>query len=224
MKKNNTFLFLAMLFCSIISAQDQEVIWSEDFSSYPNLFGIEGSSSGTVNIGGYDPTTFTKWQIKDKGANLVNFADYAAVFSNKLYTDKHLRAQDTDSGIDWITENIDISNFSDVAVSFYAEELGNHEDSEISGGDWYDVYYSFDNGANYTLLPSWKNLGNATHTLTGNTAHGANCNMDKDFGSTKVFFTIPDTQDNLKLKITLKNGSSSENFILDDVLITGVDN
>ncbi len=223
MKKDYIFLLLTSLLFANANAQTQEVIWSEDFNSYPNLFGIEGSASGAVNIGGYDPATFTKWQLEDNGANLVNFSDYTAVFSSSSYNDKHLRAQDTDSGVDWITENIDISNYEDVSVSMYIGEIGDHEDSEVSGGDWFDVYYSFDNGATYTLLPNWNNLGNASHTLTGDTAHGTSCTVDSDFGNTKIFFNIPDAEDNLRLKITLKNGSTTENFILDDVLVTGID-
>jgi hypothetical protein len=224
MKKEYNFLLVAFFLITFAKAQVREVIWSEDFNNYPHLFGIEGSGSGVVNIGGYDPSTFTKWQLEDNGANLVNFSDYAAVFSSTAYLDKHLRAQDTDSGIDWVTENINISSYDDVAVSMFVAEIGDHEDSEVSGGDWFDVYYSFDDGATYTLLPNWKNLGNASHTLTGDTVHGASCTPDSDFGSTKIFFNIPANQDNLKLKITLKNGSTTENFILDDVLITGVNN
>lgn len=229
-------LYLLLIFClflRVVIAQNPQVIWSEDFSAYNGVFdfsnnisgfGIEGSSSGVVNIGGYDPNTFTKWQLDNNGAALVNFSDYTAVFWSAAYPNNHLRAQDTDTGVDWITENIDVSGYNQVAVSMFIAEVGDHEASSVNGGDWVDVFYSFDNGASYTRLPNWNNLGDAAHTITGDTVHGVGCDADSDFGSTRVYFSIPDTENNLRLKVTLKNGASSENLILDDVLVTGIDN
>lgn len=223
MKKNYTFIFLCFLLSSLAIAQNPEIIWEEDFESYQNLYGIEGSNTGTVNIGGYDPSTFTKWQLDDNSANLENFSDYVAINSTTAYPDKHLRAQDTDTGVDWITENIDISGHNEVAISMFISEVGNHEDSEIPGGDWIDVHYSFDDGASYTRLSNWNNFGNANHTLTGDTSQGAGC-INSDFGNTRVFFTVPNTENTLKLKVTFKNGHVTENFILDDVLVSGINN
>lgn len=222
MKKTITFLTV-LFFSTIVFGQTHELIWEESFNGYQIPTGIEGlndSDSGTnasLNLGDYNES-FTKWTLDSSEADLQNFADYAIVQRTSANLDPHLRIQDSGGdGIHWITENIDLNGYSNIAVSMLIEETGDHEES-----DFIDVFYSVDDGVNYTRIPNWKNHGNDTHTLTGNDSSSTDsCYNDDDFKKQMIYFNVPDSANTVKLKITFKNGSSSENFLLDDVKIYG---
>lgn len=224
------FLIIFLLSFHFSFSQDYETIWKENFDGYQIPSGIEGESDGNsstnkfLNMGDYT-SSFSKWTIDASNASLQNFSDYAAVFRTTAYLDPHFRVQDTHGSevttpegayIDWITEDIDISGHTNVSVSMFIQETGDHESN-----DYIDVSYSTDGGANYTRLQNWNNLGDSDHTLTGDTNYSSSCNSDLDFGSTTVAFKIADSANTLKIKVTFKNGASSENFILDDVNVFG---
>ncbi|CAL2108268.1 Por_Secre_tail domain-containing protein [Tenacibaculum sp. 190524A02b] len=217
------------------SQQSFKTIWEENFNNYQIPSGIEGESddgaTGTTNkwlyMGDYKES-FTKWTIDASNASLQNFSDYAAVFRTRDYLDPHFRVQDTHGSeiktpegghINWVTETIDISGFTNVSVSMSIDETGDHETS-----DYINVSYSTDNGMNYTLIKNWKGFGSDIHTLQGDTINDEFCNTsdkDGDFKFQKVYFSIPNSSNSLKIKVTFKNGASSENFILDDVKVFG---
>ncbi|MFL0114594.1 T9SS type A sorting domain-containing protein [Tenacibaculum maritimum] len=229
---NKKLLFFTLLLISYSSfGQKFNLIWEENFNGYRIPSGVEGESDGDnttnkpINIGDYTDS-FSKWTIDASNASLQNFSDYAAVFRTNAYFDPHFRVQDThgteitapEGGhINWITESIDVSKHKNVSVNMFIQEIGNHETS-----DYIDVYYSVDNGVNYTRIENWNNLGDANHTLIGNTSISDSCNPDRDFENQTIYFSVPENSTSLKIKVTFRNSSVSENFILDDVRVFGI--
>ncbi len=219
MKKLITLLLLAN--SSFLLAQEKhEIIWKEDFSDYQIPTGIEGENDGDTNtnaiynLGDY-PASVTKWTLDASNADLQNFADYAAVFRNGAHINAHLRVQDTGGdGISWTTETIDVSTHNNTTVSLSLQENGDHETS-----DYVDILYSID-GNDFIRIPNWKNFGNDDHTFTGNSTDADNC-LDADWKHENVYFSIPDDAMSLAIKVTFKNGATSENFYLDDVVVMG---
>ena len=229
--KKITLIFLCLSTLMGFS-QNHSIVWEENFNGYAIPSGVEGISDGSTtnnfaNMGDYDDA-FSKWTINADNASLQNFSDYAAVFRTSGYLDSHFRVQDTHGNeittpeggyVEWVSENIDISNYDSVSVSMYLEETGDHEVS-----DYIDVFFSTDNGSNYEQLNNWNNLGNSDHTLVGDVVTPVGCNQDADFMAGMLYFSISGSPASLKLKVRFKNGATSENFIMDDVRIMGLDN
>ncbi len=229
---NKKLFFLSMLlFFRFSFAQTYTLIWEENFNGYQIPSGIEGENDSDnltnswLYMGDYT-SSFTKWTIDASNASMQNFSDYAAVFRTNAYLEPHFRVQDThgteivtpEGGhINWITENITISGHSNVSVTMTIQEEGDHE-----GSDYIDVYYSVDDGVNYTRINNWNSLGNDDHTFVGDTTFSSDCNSDIDFQEQNIYFAVADNANSLKIKVTFRNGASSENFILDDVKVYGV--
>lgn len=221
MKKKCCSILFAFLAIGTFAQEGYQVIWEENFNGYTIPSGVEGESDGDTNtnvalaLGDYNDS-FTKWRLNYDEASLQNFADYAVVFRNSDNVDAHFRVQDSGGDLHWETENIDVSLFENLSVSFYLGEVGDHETT-----DYVDVYYSVDNGVNYTMLENWKSLGSDEHTITGDTVLSESCNADGDFKNQFIYFNISEEANTLKLKLTFNNNSGSEYFSLDNVRVIG---
>jgi len=175
-------------------------IWYEDFQSYAEGSGIDG----TGNLGDY-PGSVSKWSVADGG--LVNADDYFKTVS--VSGDLRFEAQDVKDPITWTSESIDISLYTDVEFTVDAYEDGDHEDS-----DFLNVEYN--TGSGWTLIQDWQGLGSATETWeAGESGSG-------DAGSSSVSVTQTVSGSSLQLRITVDNNDhSTAQISFDNVIVTG---
>jgi len=100
-----------------------------------------------------------------------------------------------------VSEPINIENKNNIVLSISAFEQGTHETS-----DFLDLAYSVNNGA-YVTLPNWQGKGDSSHTLIDDFTH-ADLNVDIPAGDT------------LTIKVSMRNGASSEYIRFDNVKVT----
>jgi hypothetical protein len=179
---------LIFIWPKVISGQN--TVWSEDFSSYQEDTGIDG----TGNIGDY-PANVTKWSLDVSGCSLSNEYDYIKTDNQRLKT------QDVDGDAIWQSESIDISSFTNgvnFSIKFY-------EYDDMEDDDYIDVYYQLDGGS-FTLITNWNGHGSDEHTLTG------------DFSSDTVVQSIS-LGSSLVIKVVQNCDSGSEELQMDDVFV-----
>ncbi len=189
------WLLLVFAFFSYNSFS-QITVWDEDFTY------ADGTTAGPAG----------KWTSSCGGCLDAN--DWFEVRSNCF------AARDVNDWSVWESELIDISSYPTVDFSLDASESGDHEGAGCGCGtniDYFDVYYSIDGGP-YVLIEDYNNIGAAGHTLSGDTLPGGTYD-DNDFGSQ----TITETGlsgSTLQIKVEMRNTAASENFCLDNVLVT----
>ncbi|WP_347839187.1 GEVED domain-containing protein [uncultured Draconibacterium sp.] len=116
----------------------QTTIWSEDFESYSDNTGIDG----TGNIGDY-PGSVTKWTIDASDCTLSDNGDFLKVNSG------FFQGKDLDGVGIWQSIAIDITSFSNITVAADIwQESGNMEvsdyiyfDYRIDGGLWAEIQH-----------------------------------------------------------------------------------
>lgn len=188
------FTFLGCFFSVWLTAQT--VIWQEDFSTYAN-----GTTTGTAG----------KWTSSCPGCAANDFFEV----QNGAFT-----GNDVNDFATWESQPIDISAYATVEFSLDAIENGDHEGPGCSCGvnvDFFDVYYSTDNGATFTIIEDWNGDGIPGHTLTGDTQNGTF--TDADWGSTTI------TQNGLSgtfliIRVVIRNTAGSEELTLDNVSVS----
>ena len=187
---------LILLAGTLISITLQsQVIWSEDFNSYP-----DGTTAGPAG----------KW-TSVCGACLAG--DYFEVQSGAF------RAGDVNDFSTWETESIDISGCGSVDISLTATENGDHEGLVCACGiniDYFDVSYSVDGGA-FFMIENWNGDGEIGHTLSGDSQGGVF--NDADWGTTVVTATGI-SGSTLVLRVEMRNTAGTEELVLDDVSVT----
>nr|NQU92382.1 hypothetical protein [Bacteroidota bacterium] len=186
----STILLLGLFLGITINSSGQTTIWSEDFSTYVEGTGIDG----TGNIGDY-PAGVTKWTLDVSGCTLDNDEDYIKTDYEKL------KSRDLDGPAVWQSESIDLTAYSTGAtfsIKFY-------EYSSMEPEDYIDVHYQL-NGGDFVLIPNWNGHGSDIHTLID------------DFSKDTVVQSVS-TCNNLVIKVTFNNNSDSEEFQMDDVFL-----
>ena len=122
-------VILALVFGASFDGLGQ--IWEEDFESYSNNSGVQGSGV----IGDY-PGSVSKWSIDATSAALANNNDYLKVISGSF------QGKDVHGVGIWQSEIIDISGFTDISVSADIwRSNGNMEPT-----DSINFYYRIDSG------------------------------------------------------------------------------
>ncbi|MRT94527.1 HYR domain-containing protein [Ancylomarina sp. 16SWW S1-10-2] len=101
-----------------------------------------------------------------------------------------------DNTEEWVTNSIDISNFTDIRVSMDLGSWGN----QLDDNDYLRIYYSVDGGDDVEFLV------NGTHT--------------NDISAQTSCTNIPDG-DELTVKVIMKNNHSNEYYYIDNVIVTG---
>ncbi len=193
------FLLLTILITSISSGQ----IWSEDFSTYTDGTGIDGSVGATVtNIGDY-PAGVSKWTLDATSAALTAATDWAKTSGGTF------SFRDIDGPLQWNSEMIDISSAT-APVSFQLTASNNAGGFETS--DFYDVYYSLDSGP-FVLVSNWNNLGDASHTIIGETG-GVDWSTIEDIQISGL------SGNTLQIRVQAVNNSGAEEFFLDNVIVS----
>ncbi|MEM6721618.1 MAG: T9SS type A sorting domain-containing protein [Bacteroidota bacterium] len=193
----NYFLLIALLISSLSFGQ----IWSEDFESYADGTGVEGSSGGVVvNVGDY-PAGVSQWTIDASNASLTAASDWAKTVSGLF------EFRDLDGDTIWESELINISGATS-AVSFSLEAS---PQGGLESADYFDVYYSVDGGA-FTLIADWNGLGDATHTILGE-------KNGTDWTTTEVISQSGLMGNTLQIRVVAINNAGSEYFRFDNVTV-----
>ncbi len=193
------FLIFTILTTSISSGQ----IWSEDFNTYTDGTGIDGSVGATVtNIGDY-PAGVSKWTLDATAAALTAATDWAKT-NGGLFS-----FRDVDGPLQWNSELIDISSAT-APVSFQLTASNNAGGFETS--DFYDVYYSVDSGP-FVLVSNWNNLGDASHTIIGETG-------GVDWATVEDIQISGLSGNTLQIRVEAINNSGAEEFFLDNVIVS----
>lgn len=143
--KNDNFNYIPLIiliFFLFLSTEmvAQSTIWSEDFSSYTDNSGVDG----TGNVGDY-PGSVSKWTLDVSGGFLNGTGDYLKVSSGRI------RARDVDGVVYWISESIPIDTYTDIGISMDLSEDGRLESSDyirceyrINGAGWTQFFYDND--------------------------------------------------------------------------------
>ena len=154
----------------------------------------ELNNKGAQNAN-FDLSGVTRWSIDISEASLTADSDWFKVNSGMM------EARDVDGQVDWISESINIANKQNVSISLLATEQGTHESN-----DYFDLSYSVD-GAEFIKVINWQGKGDASHSLID------------DFTSSTIVQVIPEGA-NLRIKVSMQNGSGSEYLRLDDIIVT----
>ena len=192
-------ILLSLLICLGIQSVFAQ-LYSEDFSSYTDGTGYEGSSSGPVAIGDYPGGT--NWTIDTTGTKLIGNTDYAKTRSERF------EIRDSDGPIVWTSPAIGISGHTEVDFSVTVGETGDLEASN----DFVLVEYSTDSGSTFTKILDWNGHGNTQYTFIGDHPDDADWQLDTvtQSGLSGTYFI---------LRVTMQNGASSEFIYIDDILL-----
>lgn len=193
----------------VIRCTPATVLFTEDFSSYINNTGVDG----TGNLGDY-PSSVTQWTVDSSNTNISDADDYGKVNSGVF------EIQDTNGPLIWQTQSIDISSYSYADFSIDVSEDGSMEynpsnhisdlDCDSSGtfSDFLDVQYSTDGGTTFTEVPSWNGAGTINHTFVAN------------FSASTV--TVSDiTGSSLVIRVLMQNWATNEFHRIDNIVVTG---
>ncbi|REL27241.1 DNA degradation protein EddB [Thalassotalea euphylliae] len=182
-------VFLAafpMSLATAVSAEQQEV-WLENFND--TALNNKGALFNTI-----DMENVTKWSIDVSNANLENEFDWFKV------TNQQFEGRDIGGDSAWMSEQISISDLTNVSFSLKVSESGTHEPS-----DYVDIFYSLD-GGDFVRVDNWQEQGNSEHTLID------------DFSAVTVSVAVP-SANTLQLKVVMANSSGSEYTRIDDVSV-----
>lgn len=196
-------VFFVLFFQQIVA---QNIIWSEDFSSYAN---------GTNNLLGNDPTV-TKWTTEaydaDDGIILNNTTNYWGVYNGEfrvndiegrfVCTSNGVRGGENDNY--WYSEAIDVSNYNQFSISMKGCSEGNMECASSGYGcgsaDLLEGSYQLDGGA-------WILFFSMCGSSNGDINYG--CVQD---GNARI----------LKLRVRAGTQAKAESYYFDDIKVTEV--
>jgi len=192
------------------------VLFEEDFNSYSNDTGVSGASSSN---GDY-PSGVTKWTLtsfQSFGNNtpnlpgtLLNDEDYALVKSGKL------EFRDTNGALQFESQQINISGYSDILISMEISESGTleyvplHVDDFDCGedeSDYVDIEYSTNGGSTFTEVSNYLSNGTVNHTLAD------------DLLGTVAFSLSGISGTSLVIRVRLQNWADDEYYYLDNILV-----
>ncbi len=192
--KKIVFILIALISTNL--AFGQVTIWEEDFESYANGTGIDG----TGNVGDY-PASVSKWTLDISNANLTNSNDY--IKTTDSYGSQVMTARDTDGypassagDIIWLSEDITISSYTDVALSARFRETGTMESQ-----DYYRIEYNLDS--------------------TGWNVFDTNGEQHDDYGGWDTASHSGLLGNSLQIRVTLNCNAGSEYQNFDDVKVEG---
>lgn len=167
--------FLGSIFILFFAIQNESYaqIWLEDFAL----------PDGTID----DPTPPSIWSRDITGANIVPPRDYFEVRSGAM------AGRDLDGEVIWTSEQIDISAFTNVAISFLLRETGRMEAADYVRG-----YYKIDGGPEVLFAEQTDDIsGGGPITLSVGSLNGSL----------------------LTVIIKVNNDGGNEIFVFDDVTV-----
>ena len=155
-----------------------------------------------ANCTNFTPPSNGQWSVTGDASGLTGGTDFFNVFGGVL------NAQDTDSEICFLSQPIDISTLISADFSVSIAERGDHESD-----DYVDVTLIVDGTP--MLISDWMGLGDATHTLIGDSPD------DDDWISTTVM-SSGITGSILEIQICVLNNAGSEDIDIDDIMVSGL--
>lgn len=174
------------------------IIWLEDFSSYTNETGIATQAGAIINKGDYN-SSFTKWSINSTGVNAGNtiLGGVNNIINTNIYYPT-FNVANTGGNLEWESEVIDVSAYTQTHLSVILEQEGN-----LSENEYIDVYWKVVNVGNYILIDDAK----AGHTVVGTS--GEEC-----WKIQKIFKDLTTTGTNRKVQIKVVFKSTNINNVL----------
>ncbi len=200
LRKSVILFFLSL---AVAPLAGQTTLYSETFTNQEGK-GFTGPS--TTDLNG------VSWTLDVSGGTYNDANDYFKVDNGEL------EARDLGGESIWYSDTVDINGYTNVTFSFDLREEG-----DIENSDYVNVEYSTNNGATYTRVVRQP----YQFTYTGDTIlSGGNYIYDDADFSTAANNTINVSESGLSgssfiLKITLRNNSSSEYMMVDNVSIQG---
>jgi len=187
------FLFLN-LFLNPSKSISQTIIWSEDFESYSD--GTQNSTKWTTTANNCDSDGLP-------GTSADNYWGTRTTSGDKEFCCEDIEGLTccgTQGASDnlWLSEDIDISGYSEISISIDMRAEGNMECNACgSGEDLFNAEYQVDGGA-------WINFLSV-------------CGIS-DGQSIVECVTVPDGN-NLKIRVLLGNQANTEEYYFDDVIV-----
>lgn len=190
------------------------ILYTEDFESYATGTGINGAG----NSGDY-PGTVSKWTLTDIN-NTLSSSDYVETRSGLL------EINDTNGPIEFETQSINISGYSNISFTLDLSGTGTLEydptlhstDTTNMTNDYMNVSFSIDNGP-FTTILDFNGNGTMHHTLVPYYTSGS--------GNTAPFF--PDdtvTQSGISgstlvIRVSFQNWAGDEYLYIDNIEVSG---
>jgi len=131
---------LSLLFIACgYSLSAQQTIWGEDFSGYNAYSGIGTGQSpyNTINNMGDYPDGITKWSLDVSQCYFNDYIDYV-----RLNNDGRMNFSCLEGTAIWLSEEINITGYSNVGISIELLEEG-----VMSDNDYVRCFYQIDGGA-----------------------------------------------------------------------------
>ncbi|WP_405377907.1 hypothetical protein [Nonlabens sp. Asnod3-A02] len=193
---------------------DPVILYSEDFESYVDGTGIN-SSGGS---GDY-PSSVSKWILNDVLGSLAS-SDYVETQSGVL------EANDTNGPIQFDTQSIDITGYSNISFSLDISGSGTLEynpslhatDDTNMVNDYVNVSYSVDNGP-FVTITDFNGNGNANHTLLPYYLSGGAGSAPYFPNDTVVFTGLSGSS--LVIRVQFQNWAGDEFFYIDNIEVLG---
>ncbi len=178
-------IFFCLLFS--FSTQAQE-IWRENFSVVNK--GIWGSENGTIM---FDFSGITIWTLEYANVKLQNAADYAKTVST---SGGRFEVVDISGEVVWISETIDISEYSKVDIKLTASETGSNTNTSLK---YLKAFYRLNEGIEIPFSTNSENLGNWGSAIA----------------EQEVLIG-----EKLQIVVRMANDYSSDKVILDEIFVT----
>jgi hypothetical protein len=178
-------IFFCLLFSSSALAQE---IWHESFSVANK--GIWGGENGTIQS---DFSGINTWTLEYANVKLQNDADYAKTVNT---SGGRFEVVDISGEVIWISEPIDISEYSKVDIKLTATETGSNTNTKLK---YLKAFYRLNEGIEMLFGINGENLGN----------WGSAFVEQKGLISEK-----------LQIVVRMSNDYSADKVILDEIVVT----
>ncbi|MCK3682754.1 lamin tail domain-containing protein [Maribellus sp. YY47] len=165
-------------------------IWSEHFS-LPEK-GIWGSDDGSTVLSDFEG--ITSWTLEYPNVSLSNADDYAKTVST---SGGRFECRDINGEVVWYSEEIDISEYTNVNIQLIASETGSGKNEETK---YLKAFYQIDDGPVFLFESKGENYGN----WGLDTARQTNLNGER-----------------LQIVVQMNNHYASDKVILDEVVVSG---
>lgn len=193
---------------------DPVVLYSEDFESY-----VDGTGINSSGVSGDYPSSVSRWILNDVNGSLAP-SDYVEIQSGVL------EANDTNGPIQFDTQSIDITGYSNISFSLDISGSGTLEydpslhatDDTNAINDYVNVSYSVDNGP-FVTITDFNGNGNANHTLLPYYLSGSSASAPYFPNDTVVFTGLSGSS--LVIRVQFQNWAGDEFFYIDNIEVLG---
>ncbi len=169
-------------------------IWSENFESGYSDNDITAQDNNKPSVVDNVGITGADWTLSGQGDDYVKVND-----SREISGTYSMNAKDIGENIDWITETMDVTGYTNITISLDYRDKDTDDDHD--NGDKFKAYYTTDDG---TGEVQFVNDNNDQNTVAS------------------VSVTIPDagaTTLSIRIRLKTDDGDSDERWYFDNVLV-----